>query len=119
MSLEITSVFDEGDPEMEHVLLRASAACVIGHYLLANGGASEDPGGPNRIRQCYWFPSIEIESGDFVSLWTKAGKDTVGEMNDGTPIYRFYWSLTKPVWGDTGNSALLFDLRKWQSFRVH
>lgn len=119
MNFKVISVYNEGDPEMEHVLLRAGAACSIGTYLLANGGAGEDSEDTDRDRQSYWFPNTELKAGEFVSLWTKSGKNAVGEMDDGTPIYRFYWNLAKPVWSDSGINVLLFDLRICQRFRVH
>jgi|APTNR8051073442_1049403.scaffolds.fasta_scaffold57195_1 hypothetical protein len=119
MTLEIVSVLDQGDPEMEHILLKATAHCSLGHFLLADGRRGPDLADTTRVCQTYWFPDTEINAGDYVSLWTKRGKNTTDAMEDGTPVHRFFWNLPAPVWTHSGDCALLFDLRAWKCFRVN
>jgi hypothetical protein len=118
MSLEILFVHDQGDHEMEHVLLKAKSDCSIGQYLLTDGRHADETQAPNRVRQAYWFPAAEIKAGEYISLWTKRGKNTTDAMIDGTAIHRYYWNLPESLWKAAGECALLFHLRTWQCFRV-
>ena len=103
---------------MEHVLLKAKSDCAIAQFLLADGRHSEETQVANRVRNAYWFPETEIKAGEYVSVWTKSGKNSTGEMIDGTTIHRFYWNLPSSVWNAAGDCALLFKLQGCQCYRV-
>lgn len=119
MSLEIIFVHDQGDHDTEHVLLKARANCRLSDFLLADGRHPDEAPAPDRIRHTYWFPETRIQAGTYISVWTKRGKDTLGEMADGTPVHRFYWNRPESVWNGVGEHVLLFQIAKCQSFRVH
>lgn len=119
MSLEIISVHDQGDHEMEHVLLKAHASGSISRFLLADGQGNCKTGERSPVRHVFWFPDTEIAAGDYISLWTKPGTNTTDRMTDGTPVHRFFWNLAEPIWNDAGGCALLLELKSWQCYRVH
>ena len=110
MNLEIVSVHGQGDQEKEHVLLRVKSDCSVGHFLLADSTYTNDTHVSNKVRHTYWFPDKNVKADEYVSLWTKNGTSTSDTMKDGTPIHRFFWNLGKPVWNDSGDCAILFDL---------
>ncbi|WP_370307591.1 hypothetical protein [Sinimarinibacterium flocculans] len=118
MKLEIISVHGRGEYDNEHVLLKVTDACDIGHYMLGDSTYTADGKVSNKVRHTYWFPDTEVEKGDLVSLWTKAGTSTYGTTKSGDPVHRFFWGLKTAVWNDTGDCAVLWEMNTWQFFKV-
>jgi len=113
MNLEIVSIHGHGDVDSEYVLLKAAAACDIGRYILADSTFFANGRISNRLRHFFWLPDKEIKKGEFVSVWTKAGANNSGVLNDGTPIHRFHWGLRSAVWNDEGDVAVLLHTDEW------
>lgn len=118
MKLKIKSIHGHGDFDKEHVLLQANEDCNIGHYLLADTTYNRDGTFSNKMKHTYWFLNQDVKKGDYVSVWTKSGADTVTKMKDGTPLHRFYWNLETAVWNDTGDCGLLVHTPVWQAVKM-
>lgn len=118
MELKIVSVHNRGDFDEEYVVLKAVKDCDIGHYMLADSTYTDSGALSNKLRHTYWFPNKKILRENYVSVWTKSGKDTKGEMKDGTPIHRHFWNLKTAVWNNEGDCAVLIHTPDWQHFKV-
>lgn len=118
MKLKIISVHGHGDFDKEHVFLQALENCDIGKYALADSTYTDADHVSNKLRHFYWFADKEIKKGEYVSLWTGKGTNTVTKTDKGVPIHRFYWGLDKAVWNDTGDCAVLLEINTWQFFKV-
>lgn len=116
MKLEIISVHNHGNHKEEYVLLKAHDDCDIGRYQLCDSTYTADGRVSNKLRHTYWFPDKDIKKGDLVSVWTKDGTNTTDKNSSGTLIHRFYWGLSKPVWNDNGDCAVLQYVSTWQFF---
>lgn len=118
MDLKIISVHGNGDFDSEYVLLRATADCDVGYYQLCDTTYTDDDKVSNKLRHIYWFPDRAVKKGELVSLWTKSGKNTTTKNESGTVVHRFYWGLSKAVWNNDGDCAVLQHLETWQLFKA-
>ena len=118
MKIKIVAVHNQGDFSKEYVLLQATEDCDIGRFALADSTYTDANHVSNKLRHFYWFEDKMIKKGEYVSLWTGNGSKTVSKTDSGVPIHRFYWGLSKGVWNDTGDCAVLLELSTWQLFRA-
>lgn len=117
MKLKILSIHNHGDADKEFVLLQAMEDCDIGRYALADSTYTADNKVSNKLRHFYWFQDRNIKKGEYISLWTGKGSDTIA-TKDGVPLHRFHWGLASAVWNDTGDCAALLEISTWQFFRA-
>ncbi|MDD2051086.1 hypothetical protein NPS46_00795 [Pseudomonas putida] len=116
MKFKVLRVAEPGSLEKERVVLKAVTEVDIGDYLLAQTGKGKDTGVTNKIHNAYWFPDREIEAGDLVVLYTKAGKRSVKE-NEQNKSYFYYWGKTAPVWDASDRSVVLMEISSWESLK--
>lgn len=114
MKLEILSVHNQGNYEKEHVFLKATEDCDVGRYVLADTSYTSAGRVSNKLRHVFWFPDKNVKRGEYVSVWTGSGQDTMTKTDPGAPVHRFYWGLKSSVWNDTGDCAALLELNTWQ-----
>lgn len=118
MDLKITSVHNHGKCNEEYVLLKATADCDVGYFMLADTTYTKKDSVSNKLRHTFWFPNKKIKKGDLVSVWTRTGEDTTTKTDSGTPVHRFYWGLKTSVWNDNGDCAVLLEIETWQLFKA-
>lgn len=118
MKLKIISVHNQGDYDKEYVFLQALEDCDVGKYAVADSTYTTPDTVSNRLRHFHWFTNKHIKKGEYVSLWTGKGTDTVTKTDSGIPIHRFYWGLATAVWNNTGDAAVLIETSDWQFFKV-
>ncbi|WP_395443254.1 hypothetical protein [Caulobacter sp. UC70_42] len=109
MKLKIVDVKSKGDYDNEYVVLRATADCNLKDYMVCDE-TYDAAGKSNLNRHSYWFPDHLVTKGDYVTVWTKTGKNIVGQMESGDPAHRFFWNLKEAVWNDSGDVAHLVEI---------
>ncbi|WP_438480855.1 hypothetical protein [Oleiharenicola lentus] len=114
MKLQVVSIHNRGNFEKEYVLLKALESCDVGRYLLADTSYTADGKVSNKLRHVFWFPDKDVKKGEFVSVWTGPGKNTVGQTDSGVPVHRFFWGLKSSVWNDDGDCAALLEVNTWE-----
>ncbi|NNM72084.1 hypothetical protein [Enterovirga aerilata] len=114
MNLKILSVKEKGDAIKEYVLLEVTGDCDVGCYGLADTTFVNEKAVSNRLRHFYWFPDRSVKKGDRVVLRTGKGKHDQYQDGAGRNVHRFYWGLDVPVWNDTGDAAVLFEIKTWK-----
>ncbi|HEY0883977.1 MAG TPA: hypothetical protein VGE20_01770, partial [Ramlibacter sp.] len=67
----------------------------------------------NKVRHTHWFAPLEVDAGDCVVLYTRDGVATSSARADGGTNHFLYWGLSKPVWNDAGDAAMLFEIATW------
>ena len=117
MKLKIIEVQGIGDYDKELVLLQAEDDCDVGRYLLADSTYTANGKVSNEVRHTFWFPDKEIKKGEYVAVWTKPGKSAEVTFRE-RPLHRFFWGLSKAVWNDDGDCAVLMHVPSWQFFKV-
>src|SRR5690242_19835307 len=101
MDIQIQAVRDPGDLAHERTVLEADADLDIGlHILMAAraGAKGETLGG--RVPFCFWFPDGNIQRGDLLILYTKAGSSKRKDNPSGKVSHFFYWGLEHPIWNE-------------------
>ena len=116
MFIKIKYIRDAGDIDNERLVLQTILDCEIGNYLTSvstetNNGNSVLSG----IRSTYWFPDGTIPAGSLVVLYTKQGKNSVKNNNDGSKSFFYYRNETVPVFSDPNSCAIIFEISK----RIH
>lgn len=114
MKLKIVDVKSKGDFDKEYVLLQATADCNLKDYMICDETYDAD-GKSNLNRHSYWFPDRPVKKDDFVSIWTKTGKNAVGKIDGDKPLHRFYWNLKGAVWNNSGDVAHLVEIADFAS----
>jgi len=118
--LKVTKVNNSGDIKDEYVLLKAMAECNAGDYVLTDSTYGSDEAPSNKLRHVFFFPSIELKKDEYLVLWTKQGKYSLGKTNTQRPQHNVYWGLQETVWNIKGDKAFLFTAPRAQrsSFAV-
>src|SRR5437763_16335917 len=113
MNLEIIKIHNHGDQNEEYVEFKATAACNLDHYIITDNTYTPDGHISNKLRHPFWFTSQNVRAGDYVFLYTKPGSSDSFQNKAGSTTYRFYWGVREPLWNDTGDCAVLFELNTW------
>lgn len=107
MDLEVVQISDQGEYDKEYVVLKANEDCNLGDYILADSTYSAAGQPSNKARHVFFFPLMDVKKGEYISVWTKPGKNVKAETAQGDPIHRFFWGLKESIWNDTGDCAYL------------
>jgi len=116
MKLKIRSFPDAGVADKERVVIKATTNVDVGQYVLFCSRKSPDSNGTSgRQQSMYWFADQQINAGELVVLYTKAGKRSQKKLSSGATAHFFYWGLSAPIWGDGSNVAVLMEASDWDT----
>lgn len=93
MNLVIDYIRDAGNLDKERIVFKVEGNTQIGRYLIAETYLTEDAMFSSKIQNVYWFPDMELKTGDRIILYTKKGENNMSSNEDGTINYFFYWNL--------------------------
>jgi hypothetical protein len=115
MALKLIGINNQGDATLEFVHLVAETDCELCFSMVADSTYTSPGHMSNRLRHHYWWAEGETaKAGDNIFLFTGIGKDDV-MVHNGVIARLYYWNLKSPVWNDTGDKAVLFELNGWSS----
>lgn len=107
MSLRIVSV---NNARQESVVLEVVAPVNIGDYAVADN-TYHNHELSNQHRHVYFFPSVNVGTGDIIYLHSGIGKDRVDRHTNGrNSVYHFFDQGREFVWNNTGDRAILLRL---------
>lgn len=118
MHLQVLKVRDAGDLDNERIILKAIKACEISWYILFDNTYDEEGNLSNLWRHMYIFPKKQLKAGDFIWLYTKAGKDSSRGNNSNTTTYLLFWGLDETIWNKGNDKAYLIKYVDSQSMEV-
>jgi hypothetical protein len=118
MKITIHSVAGHGDQTHERIQLTVVQKCNLDHYMVADTTYTGENSVSNKVRHTHWFSPLDVSAGDAVVLYTKPGTYSSTRRPDGGTNHYLYWGLSKPVWNDAGDGALLFQIDTWTGKRV-
>jgi hypothetical protein len=118
MQLQILKVRDAGDLDNEKIILKANETCEISWYILFDNTYDELGNLSNLWRHVFIFPKIQIKAGDFIWLYTKAGKSTSRGNTSNTTTHLLYWGLGETIWNHEKDVAHLIKYVDSQSLEV-
>jgi len=105
MSLKINSVINAQNPDSEIVWLQASAKINLKGYALVDRTFDEKGKISNEFRHIFIFPDLEINSGEWVRLYTGNGKYSTSKTTKNEIIHNLYWQSSSCVWNDAGGDT--------------
>lgn len=91
--------------------------CSLSYYALADTSYSGVGKVSNKLRHFFWFPATDVKAGEFVVLRTGSGTNDSYKSNERT-YHRFYWNLGSAVWNNTGDAAVVFQLKSWKTTKA-
>ncbi len=100
MSLKIINLIKDGDKDKEYILLEATENVNIGSYAIVDRTFNKDGNISNVHKHFYRFPSKEVKKGEFVSLRTGKGKNTISKIGK-VQVHRFFWGSDSAFWNDS------------------
>lgn len=118
MALEIVQIHEAGKEDSEYISLRAVTDCDLKYSLICDTTYTSETTISNKLRHMYWFAPKAIKKGDYVFLYTGDGTNTSFTNKANTTTYVFYWGLDEPIWNDTGDCGVLFDVTGWSTARA-
>lgn len=119
MSLIINSVENKGNLTNECVLLKATGTIPdLSAYIITDNTYVDPHRESNEWRHTFWFPSIAVAAGEWVRLWSKAGRYNKIRDSQGFVIHELYWKLGHTVWNQSGDTARLFNVSLKQALGV-
>ena len=118
MKLKVVSVNDNEEHSSERVFINVLEATDLTYYILRDTTYTEDNHISNKWQHVYKFHKQIVNAGDQVVLYTKTGKDDVRTFANGKKQYIYYWGLDSSVWNNTGDGAVLYEIRGWETFKV-
>lgn len=118
MLIDLVDIKGRGNASKEFVHLLANSDCKLGYFILADTTYVSPGVVSNRLRHQFWWPTSDIaRKSDHIFVFTGIGSNSVVTNNGVTSRY-YYWNLKEPVWNDSGDTAILFQLQDWQTKQV-
>ena len=117
MKLVLVAVENEGGHNDERVVMEASQDCLLSNYILiVSSWAPSTRHSPAKLD--YEFPEQNVKKGDFVFLYTGAGKDSQGENSANTTTYVYHLGIQSTLWQSNQSVALLIEANNVSAIRV-
>ncbi|MDO8267441.1 MAG: hypothetical protein Q7T32_06365 [Moraxellaceae bacterium] len=113
MRVQIKSVAGKGIPEKERLVLRVLLDTNIGDFVVMRTGYGAN-GVTIDVTNTYWFPYKEVSAGDLIILYTKAGKDSEKDIEDGKKAHFFYWEIEGSIWNTATKAPVLLYAPEWE-----
>lgn len=114
MNLKLKSISDRGNSQKERVVIRVLEDTNIGFYLVLCTGFSD--GSVNTgITETFWFPDIDVRSGDLLVLYSKPGTTSEKQLESGGKAHFFYWGNTQPLWNSNSRGVVLLRGNDWEA----
>ncbi|EPM4748539.1 hypothetical protein ACTJ2M_000295 [Vibrio parahaemolyticus] len=113
MKLKVIEIKNSGTLNQEYVKLKVVNDCNLKYYLLADTTYISETSISNKLRHMYWFAPKDVKKDDVIYVYSGKGKNT---SNSG--VHKYYWNLSKSVWNDDDDAALLFEVNDWKTTRT-
>lgn len=117
MDLKIIKIADCGD-DNEKLIIQAVNKCNLNEYIVFDTTFDEEGIVSNKHRHVYVMPDIEVNTGDFVWLYTKEGKYHTHKNDSLTITHNIFWGLNIHVWNNDGDKAILIHYDDWESMET-
>ena len=106
MELEILYTKNAEDLSSEKVVLKANTDCNIGSFYLTKAKQVDSEHISNNTSVGFWFPDIDVKTGDKIIIYTKEGSLKKKENEYFTSLF-LYMGKTKPIWTDNSCAVLM------------
>jgi hypothetical protein len=115
MKITIVTIHEKGKQDAEYVELKVLEDCNLMHYMLCDTTFQSESKISNKLRHMHWFAPKAVKKGDFIFLRTGTGTNREFANKAGTTTHEFFWGLKEPIWNNTGDAGVLFELENWET----
>jgi hypothetical protein len=115
MNIKVVRIVDRGVPNKERLHLSVRAATNLNFYAVFHTDYIDSSTIESTPKHAYWFGDHHVKVGDYVILYTNAGKDVVQVRKDGGTNHFFHWGLEQVIFADNGECAVLLELANWET----
>lgn len=107
--LSIATVLKRGVPNNECIAIQVNERVNLGQYGIMLGTSYRDNSAIPFRDNLFWFGDAVVEAGDWVFIYTGAGKPTqtkaVNQIND---VYSIFWGRLTTIFANTNVVPILF-----------
>lgn len=118
MKLHLAKIAYRGIPNKERIIFQVLQETNLYNYVVYRTSYS-DINAPNAIitgsQISYWFPPAIVRPGDQVILYSGFGQNVAEPTSNNTTNFSYYWEQKSPLWSETKNCAVLFELNGWET----
>lgn len=111
MSLKIIRTLNSSNPEEEYILLQTEKTINLNGYAITDQSFFDSSGKiSNKFRHIYEFPSLIINEGEFIILFSGSGTNKKKEKytdKRGSVVHPIFWKSQECIWNDSGDKAIL------------
>ena len=114
MNLAILGIRDPGDLQNERVVFEARDEVDLGDYLTSFAYETGDDTISDRMISPLWFPTMKLNVGEKVVVYSRSGTRWKKEMNDGRAIYFLYRNKREALCVNARMGVLLLKMSGWE-----
>ena len=115
MRLQILGIVSRGTPNQECVQFRVLMDTNLSYYLVLDTTYLSPTSISNLHRHSFWFPATPVKAGDNVFLYTGNGANRSAPNPLGGTNHFFFWGLSRTIWNNVRDCAVLMELSTWQT----
>lgn len=117
MKFKINGLREPGNLEKERVVIEILEDGNVGTLIVASTKQQDEGSVSSGIKNSYWIPDQDVQKGDLIIIYTKAGKKNNRVNPSNSTSYFFYIGLETPLYNENDETVVVFDISYWKSLR--
>lgn len=114
MELKLINIVNR-DLDEERVVIKVLQKCNTNNFVLFDTTYLENGIASNAERHLFILPTLNIEVGDYIWIFTKSGTYATHKNTSNTTTHKLYWGLGHSIWNNSGDRAYLLHYDDWES----
>ncbi|MRS89143.1 hypothetical protein GJV04_03690 [Enterobacteriaceae bacterium RIT714] len=117
MKFKINGLREPGNLEKERAVIEILEDGNVGTLIVASTRQQGEGSVSSEIKNSYWIPDQDVQKGDLIIIYTKAGKKNNRVTPTNSTSYFFYIGLEAPQYNEADETVVVFDISDWKSLR--
>ncbi|MEX3022537.1 hypothetical protein AB4K05_23450 [Kluyvera sp. STS39-E] len=113
MKFKIGGLKEPGNLDKERVVIQILEDGNVGKLMVATTTQQAEDRVSSKINNPYWIPDQDVVKGDLIIIYTKDGKKNSRKNEDGSSSYFFYIGMEQPLYTESNETAVVFDISNW------
>ncbi len=117
MKLRIETIANRGVPNLERIHLSVAEPTNLSFHMVMASAYQGLTAIANGGRLSFWFPPVDVQPGDQLILYTRAGvfEKSKSTLFPNHNLFFFFWGLAQTVWNTENDCAVVLELLAWQT----
>ncbi|MDY4374014.1 hypothetical protein [Pectobacterium carotovorum] len=117
MKFKINWLKEPGNIEKERVVIEILEDGNAGDLIVTSTVQQGENEISSKIKNPYWIPDQDVEKGDLIIIYTKKGRKSNRTNSDNSSSYFFYIGMDEPLYNESNETAVVFDISDWELAR--